>query len=57
MAFTACSLCCVAVLGYSLIMTAVVLWITSRITDLRVTEEHERTGLDLALHKEQIPPH
>jgi ammonium transporter, Amt family len=45
---------CVAVLGYSLIMTAVVLWITSRVTDLRVTEEDERTGLDLALHKEQI---
>jgi Amt family ammonium transporter len=46
---------CVAVLGYSLIMTALVLWITSRVTDLRVSEEDERTGLDLALHKEQIP--
>ncbi len=47
----------VAVLGYSLVMSAVVLWITSRVTDLRVSEEDERTGLDLALHKEQIPPH
>jgi Amt family ammonium transporter len=45
---------CVAVLGYSLVMSAVVLWITSRVTDLRVRETDERTGLDLALHNEQI---
>jgi Amt family ammonium transporter len=29
-------------------------WITSRVTDLRVRETDERTGLDLALHNEQI---
>ena len=45
---------CVAVLGYSLVMSAVVLWITSRLTPLRVRESEERTGLDLALHNEQI---
>ena len=45
---------CVAVLGYSLVMSAVVLWITSRLTPLRVRESEERIGLDLALHNEQI---
>ena len=45
---------CVAVLGYSLVMSAVVLWITSRLIPLRVRESEERTGLDLALHNEQI---
>ena len=45
---------CAAVLGYSLVMTSVVLWITSRLIDLRVDETQERTGLDLALHNEQI---
>ena len=45
---------CAAVLGYSLVMTAVVLWITSRLTQLRVREVEERAGLDLALHNEQI---
>jgi Amt family ammonium transporter len=45
---------CAAVLGYSLAMTAVVLWITSRLTHLRVREVEERAGLDLALHNEQI---
>ena len=45
---------CAAVLAYSLVMTAVVLWVTSRITRLRVREADERTGLDLALHNESL---
>lgn len=45
---------CVAVLGYSVVMTTVVLWITSRFVSLRVREDQERTGLDLALHNEQL---
>jgi len=45
---------CVAVLGYSVVMTTVVLWITSRFVALRVTEGAERTGLDLSLHNEQL---
>ena len=45
---------CVAVLSYSLVMTALVLWITSRVTRLRVREVEERTGLDLALHNESL---
>ena len=45
---------CVAVLGYSLVMTTVVLWITSRFVPLRVSEGAERTGLDLSLHNEQL---
>lgn len=45
---------CASVLGYSLVMTAVVLWVTSRITPLRVDEEQERAGLDEALHAEQL---
>lgn len=45
---------CVAVLGYSVVMTTVVLWITSRFVALRVSEGAERTGLDLSLHNEQL---
>ncbi len=45
---------CVAVLVYSLVMTAVVLWITSRFTTLRVREGMERAGLDVSLHNEQL---
>jgi Amt family ammonium transporter len=45
---------CVAVLAYSLVMTALVLWITSRLTRLRVREVEERAGLDLALHNESL---
>jgi Amt family ammonium transporter len=45
---------CVAVLAYSLVMTAVVLWITSRFTTLRVREGVERAGLDVSLHNEQL---
>lgn len=43
-----------AVLTYSLVGTAVVLWITSRITPLRVTAEDEVTGLDMSLHAERL---
>ena len=45
---------CVAVLAYSLVMTAVVLWITSRFTTLRVREFEERAGLDVSLHNESL---
>jgi Amt family ammonium transporter len=45
---------CASVLGYSLVMTAVVLWVTSRITPLRVDEAQERVGLDEAMHAEQL---
>ena len=45
---------CAAVLAYSLVMTGVVLWITSRVARLRVHEVDERAGLDLALHNEQL---
>lgn len=43
-----------AVLAYSLVGTAVVLWITSRITPLRVTAEDEVAGLDMSLHAERL---
>ncbi|WP_439589644.1 ammonium transporter [Hydrogenophaga sp.] len=45
---------CLAVLAYSLVMTAVVLWITSRFATLRVRESEERMGLDASLHNEQL---
>ncbi|WP_066269384.1 ammonium transporter [Hydrogenophaga palleronii] len=45
---------CAAVLAYSLVMTAVVLWITSRFATLRVREGEERLGLDVSLHNEQL---
>ncbi|MCW5654878.1 MAG: ammonium transporter [Hydrogenophaga sp.] len=45
---------CVAVLAYSLFMTAVVLWIVSRFATLRVRESEERAGLDVSLHHEQV---
>jgi Amt family ammonium transporter len=45
---------CVAVLAYSLVMTAVVLWITSRFATLRVREGDERVGLDVSLHNESV---
>ncbi|MGQ3082355.1 MAG: ammonium transporter [Hydrogenophaga sp.] len=45
---------CVAVLAYSLVMTAVVLWLTSRFATLRVREGEERAGLDVSLHNESV---
>ncbi len=52
--FMAQVIACAAVLSYSLVMTAVVLWITSRFTTLRVREFEERAGLDVSLHNEQL---
>jgi Amt family ammonium transporter len=52
--FMAQVIACVAVLAYSLVMTAVVLWLTSRFTTLRVREFEERAGLDVSLHNEQL---
>jgi Amt family ammonium transporter len=43
-----------AVLAYSLIMTAMVLWVTSLIVDLRVSDGSESDGLDIAQHAERI---
>lgn len=43
-----------AVLCYSLLMTAVVLWITSLFFSLRVSESSESDGMDIALHAERI---
>lgn len=52
--FVAQLIACVAVLAYSLIMTTLVLWITSRTVGLRVSETQERAGLDITQHNEQI---
>jgi ammonium transporter, Amt family len=43
-----------SVLAYSLVGTALVLWITSRITPLRATRDEEQLGLDMALHSERL---
>jgi ammonium transporter, Amt family len=43
-----------AVLLYSLIMTALVLWVTSRLVSLRVSEALEAEGLDISQHAESI---
>jgi Amt family ammonium transporter len=43
-----------AVLGYSLVMTAVVLWVTSLFFSLRVADGAEADGLDIAQHAERI---
>lgn len=43
-----------AVLCYSLLMTAVVLWITSLFFSLRVSEASEADGMDIALHAERV---
>ena len=45
---------CLAVVAYSLVMTTLVLWVTSRLLELRVRKSDERAGLDLALHNEQV---
>ncbi len=52
--FVAQLIACVAVLACSLVMTAVVLWLTLRFSTLRVCEFDERAGLDVSLHNEQI---
>lgn len=43
-----------AVLVYSLLMTAVVLWVTSQVFSLRVSDSSESDGLDIAQHAERI---
>ena len=43
-----------AVLLYSLVMTALVLWVTSRFVSLRVGEAPELEGLDISQHAERI---
>ncbi len=43
-----------AVLCYSLLMTAVVLWITSLLFSLRVSEASESDGMDISQHAERI---
>ena len=42
------------VLIYSLFATAIILWITLMITGLRVDEQSEQTGLDIAQHRERL---
>jgi Amt family ammonium transporter len=48
------ALACAAVLAYSLVRTTVMLWITSRITPLRASENDELVGLDQSLNAEQL---
>lgn len=43
-----------AVVAYSAVATGVLLWVTSLLVSLRVDEASERTGLDIALHRERI---
>jgi Amt family ammonium transporter len=43
-----------AVMLYSLVMTALLLWLTKLIVGLRVDEQSELTGLDIAQHRERI---
>lgn len=43
-----------AVLCYSLVMTAIALWITSLVVGLRVGDSAESDGLDIAQHAERI---
>ena len=43
-----------AVMGYSLVVTAVLLWITHFVVGLRVDAQSEQTGLDIAQHRERL---
>ncbi|MEO8024069.1 ammonium transporter [Polaromonas sp.] len=43
-----------AVLCYSLVMTAIALWITSLFVSLRVSDSAESDGLDIAQHAERV---
>ena len=43
-----------AVMLYSLTMTTLLLWITSRFVSLRVSESAERDGLDIDQHAERL---
>ena len=44
----------VAVASYSLLMTGLVLWVTSRFVSLRVSAEEESDGLDITQHAERL---
>ena len=43
-----------AVMAYSLIATGVLLWITNFVVGLRVDEQSEQAGLDIAQHRERL---
>ncbi len=43
-----------SVMLYSMVMTAVALWLTSRMVSLRVSEADESDGLDLTQHAERL---
>lgn len=43
-----------AVMAYSLVATAVLLWITNLAGGLRVDEQSEQSGLDIAQHRERL---
>ncbi len=43
-----------AVMAYSLVVTAVLLWITNFVVGLRVDEQSEQVGLDIAQHRERL---
>lgn len=43
-----------AVMAYSLVATGVLLWITDFAMGLRVDEQSEQTGLDIAQHRERL---
>ena len=43
-----------AVMAYSLVVTAVLLWLVNFAMGLRVDEQSEQTGLDIAQHRERL---
>ena len=44
----------VAVMLYSAVMSAVLLWLIKSVIGLRVDEQAERNGLDISEHRERI---
>ena len=43
-----------AVGGFTLVATALLFWLVNTLIGLRVDEEAEQVGLDLALHRERV---
>ena len=43
-----------AVMAYSLVVTAALLWLVNFAMGLRVDEQSEQTGLDIAQHREHL---
>jgi Amt family ammonium transporter len=43
-----------AVFVYDAVVTLIILWLVNLVIGLRVTEDVEREGLDLALHGETV---